>query len=240
MGQAAGRNGGWRGVVRWLVGCAGLVLLGTAGTPGAWAQAADATAQQGASGAPATSLDTKPAKSKIYHYRVGSTATFSDQPPLRGNYVVWRPSCFACQIRSSINWRVIRLYFSEFADSIESAAATHDVDPALVRAVIHAESGFNPRARSHKGASGLMQLMPGTARMLGVSDVFVPEHNIQGGVLYLAGLLKQFRGNLDWAVAAYNAGPGAVNKYNGIPPYAETQVYVERVKILYARYRERG
>ncbi len=122
MVQVAGRNGCWRGAGLWPLVCAGLALL-LAGVPGAWAGPNDAAA-----------------KSKIYHYRIGGTATFSDQPPLRGNYVVWRPSCFACKIHSTINWRVIRLYFSEFSESIESAAAAYGVDPALVRAIIHAES----------------------------------------------------------------------------------------------------
>jgi hypothetical protein len=217
------------------------LLLGAALTGGdAAAQASDGAGTNGTAGTTGAS-EARPVavKSKIYQYRVGGTVTFSDQPPLRGGYVVWRPSCFACKITSSINWRAIRLHVSEFAESIEGAAQAYDVEPALVRAVIHAESDFNPRARSNKGAAGLMQLMPGTARMLGVSDVFTPANNIQGGVLYLAGLLKQFRGNVDLAVAAYNAGPEAVKKYNGIPPYAETQVYVERVKILHERYRER-
>ena len=106
-----------------------------------------------------------------------------------------------------------------------------------MRAVIHAESNFNPVARSRKGAVGLMQLMPATAQQLGVADALVPSLNIRGGVQYLAGLLAQFNGNISLATAAYNAGPGAVQKHAGIPPYAETQVYVQRVKILHQRYR---
>ena len=177
-------------------------------------------------------------KPKVYHYRVGGVATFSDLPPRKGGYIVWQPSCFACRVSSSIDWQTMRLNMKAFSDFIDIAARANQVDPALVRAVIHAESNFNPNARSHKGASGLMQLMPGTAHAVGVYDVFAPAANIQGGVLYLAGLLKRFGGNIDLAVAAYNAGPGAVDKYAGIPPYAETKVYVQRVRILHQRYRE--
>ncbi len=177
-------------------------------------------------------------KPKVYHYRVGGVATFSDVPPRKGAYIVWQPSCFACRVSSSIDWQTMRLNMKAFSDFIDNAAKEHQVDPALVRAVIHAESNFNPNARSNKGASGLMQLMPGTAHAVGVYDVFAPAANIQGGVLYLAGLLKRFGGNIDFAVAAYNAGPEAVARYAGIPPYAETKVYVQRVKILHQRYRE--
>jgi hypothetical protein len=128
-----------------------------------------------------------------------------------------------------------RLFAARYADEIESAAALHEVDPALVRAVIHAESAFNPYAVSPKGAQGLMQLMPATARMLGVQNSFSPESNIRGGTKYLAQLLKRF-GNEALAVAAYNAGEVPVTKYNGIPPYSETREYVRRVLKLKKQY----
>lgn len=174
---------------------------------------------------------------KIYKFKVGGSTTFSDIPPSRGQYIVWKPSCFACNVNSTIDWNSIRLHREEFAGFINSAASAHQVDPALVRAVIHAESNFNPKARSPKGAMGLMQLMPATARSLGVLDASLPANNIKGGVRYLAMLLKRFKGDISLAAAAYNAGPEAVEKYVGIPPYEETIVYVQRVKLLHQRYK---
>ena len=176
-------------------------------------------------------------QAKIYKFKVGGTTSFSDIPPSRGQYIVWKPSCFACNIHSTIDWNLIRLHLDEFDHFIKSASHEHAIDPALVRAVIHAESNFNPKARSPKGAMGLMQLMPATARSLGVIDASVPANNIRGGTQYLAILLKRFKGDISLAAAAYNAGPEAVDKYLGIPPYDETIVYVQRVKILHQRYR---
>jgi len=132
------------------------------------------------------------------------------------------------------------LRFDDFAAEIAAASHTWGVEVHLVRAVIHAESAFNPRALSPKGAQGLMQLMPATAARFQVEDPFDPVQNIEGGVQYLAWLLDRFEGDVRLATAAYNAGEGAVDRYGGIPPFAETEAYVERVGDLAAAYRNAG
>lgn len=131
-----------------------------------------------------------------------------------------------------------RISLGEFDDYIDEAAVRYKMPPALVRAVMHAESAFNPNAISVVGASGLMQLMPGTAREMYVKDIFDPKDNIEGGVRYLRVLANEFDGDMVKMVAAYNAGPEAVKKYGGqVPPYAETQAYVRKVISLYFQYK---
>ncbi len=123
-------------------------------------------------------------------------------------------------------------------DSLVSAnAAAWQVDPALVKAIIANESGFNANATSKTGAQGLMQLEPGTAAGLGVHDSYDPAQNVWGGTRYIRGLLDRFHGDMRLAVAAYNAGPGAVEKYGDVPPYAETQNYVGNVLDSYQKYK---
>jgi soluble lytic murein transglycosylase-like protein len=119
---------------------------------------------------------------------------------------------------------------------VEQNAAAWQVDPALVKAVIANESGFNANATSGVGAQGLMQLMPETAASLGVRDAYDPAQNVAGGTRYLRGLLDRFHGDKRLAVAAYNAGPGAVEKYGDVPPYAETRNYVENVLASFDKY----
>lgn len=119
---------------------------------------------------------------------------------------------------------------------VSQNASTWQVDPSLVKAIIANESGFNANATSKVGAQGLMQLMPATAQSVGVRDSYDPAQNVAGGTRYLKGLLDRFNGDVRLAVAAYNAGPGAVEKYGDVPPYPETQNYVQRVLQSHERY----
>jgi len=145
-------------------------------------------------------------------------------------------TCAACDLHSTVRWNRVALNLTAYNDAIRAASVEYGVDEAFLRAIIHAESAFNPRALSIKGAQGLMQLMPGTASDMGVLDAFDAAQNIRGGARYLSLLLQDFHGDERLAAAAYNAGPGAVQRYNGVPPYAETKVYVERVATLRQRY----
>ena len=123
---------------------------------------------------------------------------------------------------------------------IDAYSQKNGLDSDFVRAVVKQESGFNEKATSHCGAAGLMQLMPGTAKGLGVTNPYDAEQNVKGGTKMLSNLLKTYGGNKELALAAYNAGGGAVKKYGGIPPYGETQRYVKNVLNIYNRYKEGG
>lgn len=158
---------------------------------------------------------------------------FTDNP---GRYRDWQTFLGGFS-RSGTRFRDYIKNLYVYDDLIREASKAHDVPVALVKAVIMAESAFNPRARSHAGAQGLMQLIPSTARHLGVTDVWDPAQNISGGTRYLRELLTRFDGKLEHAVAGYNAGPRNVEKHGGVPPIAETVAYVARVLDLYEQFR---
>ena len=124
----------------------------------------------------------------------------------------------------------VRESASGYDNLIQKYASKNGLDPALVRAVIHTESGGDPQAVSHAGAMGLMQLMPENVREAGIHDAFDPEQNIAAGTQQLAGLMKQYGGDLDMTLAGYNAGPGNVRKYGGVPPFTETRNYIRKVR----------
>ena len=176
----------------------------------------------------------------VYHYKQSNGVTQLTNVPNRSLTLIstsvyqsfekgWTGSLF-----KTANWK---LNHDAFNEAILSMATAQSVDPALVRAVIHAESSFNPTAVSRTGAMGLMQLMPGTAARFGVANAFDPQENIRGGVTYLRFLLDKFNGDVRLAAAGYNAGEGAVMKYGGVPPYSETTEYVARVLDLHGKYR---
>ena len=166
---------------------------------------------------------------------------YTNVRPANQKVVTFSFPCYASDSTcNQLDWEKIPLNRGAFNEEIEAAAEVFSVDGALIRAIIHAESAYQPDALSPKGAQGLMQLMPATQEELQVVDVFDPLSNIEGGTLYLSQLLEQFDQNVELAAAAYNAGPGAVLQYDGVPPYKETREYVRRVKILYRRYRSTG
>ena len=170
------------------------------------------------------------ANADIYKYEDDEGVLhFTDAPTSRKFKIIMRDIEKDKRLRTNFGFTRVARNPAEFDAIINSCAREFGVDRSLVKAVIHAESGYNPRAVSSKGAAGLMQLMPGTAHDLKVADSFNPSDNIRGGVRYLRFLLDTFKGNVSLALAAYNAGLAKVAKYGGIPPYEETQNYVSKV-----------
>jgi len=182
-------------------------------------------------------LGTKPARAQIYTYVDENGVTvFTDQKPDSSRYRVHNLGCYGT-CRKGVDWQRTPLKRRAFDAEIRAASEIFGVDAALVRAIMHAESWFEPQAVSRSGAQGLMQLMPATQHRFGVANPFDPLDNVTAGVAYLAWLLEEFGGDLDRVIAAYNAGENAVRRHDGIPPYPETREYVRRVNILYRRYR---
>lgn len=163
--------------------------------------------------------------------------SFSDRRP-KGHvkYELLRFDCYACQQNNHTNFNTTPLELVKYRTQTQQAAKQNNLSEALIRAVIHAESNFKKEAHSNQGAIGLMQLMPRTAEELGVFDPTDISENIAGGSRYLAQQLIRFNNKEQLALAAYNAGPTAVERYNGIPPFPETQRYIKRVLILKTRY----
>jgi soluble lytic murein transglycosylase-like protein len=154
---------------------------------------------------------------------------YTDTPTHRKFKIFMRDLKKDKKLRSNFKFAAAYRNKEEFEPIIKSLSSEYGVDISLIKAVIHAESGYNPNAVSPKGAQGLMQLMPKTAQGLKVSNSFDPKENIRGGVRYLRFLLDTFKGDVSLALAAYNAGLNRVSQYGGIPPYQETRNYVSRV-----------
>lgn len=146
-----------------------------------------------------------------------------------------KKTSLACVASSGADLRQSSARRAELMVKIQEMAPKYDLDPALVLEVVRAESNFNPRARSHKGALGLMQLIPATARRFGVKDPLDPEQNLRGGMAYLRWLLKRFDGDLSLTLAGYNAGEAAVERHGGVPPYNETRAYVGKILGRYTK-----
>lgn len=177
----------------------------------------------------------------VYKYQRNGVTHYTNRRPAGQRAQVlftYIETCFACSAAPGLDFNSVGLNLDAYTAEIATAASTHGVDEALVRAIIHAESAFNPNAVSRVGAQGLMQLMPATATRFGVTDAFEPGQNISGGTQYLAWLSNRFSGDLRKIAAGYNAGEGAVDRYDGVPPYQETQLFVERVGILRERYQK--
>jgi len=217
----------------------------TAGGGGAGGKPARAvrfqTASAGQALAPAAAgSGAKVTRGAVYKYERDGVTHYTNVPqPGTGAQMLFSyvETCYACGLLPGVDFGSVRLNMDAYSGEVKAAAEEFGVEEAVVRAIIHAESAFRPNAVSHAGAQGLMQLIPATAARFGVTDVFEPSQNIRGGVQYLAWLLKRYNGDLTLAAAGYNAGEGAVDRHGGVPPYAETQRYVQRVGQLADRYR---
>lgn len=187
------------------------------------------------------------AEAAIYSYRDEQGRLYlTDSPPNKNYKIVVTtrkereapdspaPTSFAAE--SVASQKILLPNDDNFSEYINEAAKKHGLDPYLIKSVIKAESDFDPNARSSKGAQGLMQLIPSTAKLVGCNNAYDARQNILGGSKYLTMMLKRFDGRLDHALAAYNAGPGNVDKYKGIPPFRETKNYVRKVKHYYEQY----
>jgi soluble lytic murein transglycosylase-like protein len=178
------------------------------------------------------------ASAEVYVIRnKDGSITFTSRQPAEGQQAeVFTPRKSGFSLYRVRSFLRSKLFKDQFHEIIAAAAYARGLDPNLIKAVIHAESAFNPRARSSKGAMGLMQLMPATAKLVGVKNPYEPRDNIFGGSTYLKALLIKYQGDLRRSLAAYNAGPGAVDSYGGIPPFPETRDYVHRVMELHRAY----
>jgi soluble lytic murein transglycosylase len=170
------------------------------------------------------------AKADIYVYIDHEGTLHFTNAPTSSQYKIYMRETFAKPTTS--------YHDTSYDDVISEAAKRHGLSSSLIKALIHVESFFNPRAVSKKGAIGLMQIMPGNLQALNISDPFDPWENIMGGASYLKSMLERFRGELPLALAAYNAGPTAVERYRDIPPYPETKAYVKKVMRYFHYYKK--
>ena len=177
---------------------------------------------------------------KVYkHIDSNGVIHYSSKKPAVKNFKILNIRCPECSWKNQLDWNTTPLVENKFEQEIQAAAKKWDIQPSLLKAIIHAESSFKPDVQSSAGAQGLMQLMPATQKTYKVTNPFDPIQNIHGGSAYLKHLLKKYNNNLKLSLAAYNAGETAVSKYdNNVPPYTETENYIKRVTILEKRYKK--